>query len=64
MEGSNHRGEKKKFALNAFKIDENFTELYCKYGISTNTGYKWHNRFKEHRIAGLKDKPSVKNNSE
>ena len=50
--------QKLKFALKAFKSDENFTELCRKFGISTKTGYKWRKRFEENGAAGLEDKPS------
>jgi transposase InsO family protein len=48
-----------KFAIRAFKSEENFTELCRKFGISTKTGYKWRKRFEEHGTAGLVDKPRI-----
>ena len=51
--------ERHKFALKAFKSNDNFTELCRKFGISTKTGYKWLKRFEEKGIAGLEDKPPI-----
>lgn len=51
-----------KFALKAFKSNENFTELCRKFGISTKTGYKWKNRFENGGLPALYDQPKIAKN--
>ncbi|MFZ0034318.1 MAG: integrase core domain-containing protein [Sedimentisphaerales bacterium] len=37
------------------KKEFSMTDLCKKYGVSRKTGYKWHQRFLEHGVEGLKD---------
>lgn len=47
--------QRKEFVLEAMDPLCNFTELCCKYGISTKTGYKWKSRFIQEGFVGLAD---------
>lgn len=46
--------QRTEFVMRALKA-ENFRALCEEYGISTKTGYKWLERFKQHGLAGLAD---------
>lgn len=48
--------QKKEFVLKAFDKHVNFSRLCSEYGISTKTGYKWKERFKEKGLPGLHEK--------
>jgi transposase InsO family protein len=54
--------ERKKFVLAAYKSKDTFTVICCRFGISTKTGYKWLERFKENGTAGLIDKTPIAKN--
>lgn len=47
--------QRKEFVLKAFDPDVNFSRLCSEFCISTKTGYKWKQRFKEDGLKGLKD---------
>jgi transposase InsO family protein len=50
---TNKMDEKKEFIFRAWRSKETFVELCRKFGISTKTGYKWINRFREKGSEGL-----------
>jgi transposase len=54
--------ERKEFIFRTWKNNETFTETCRKFGISTKTGYKWLNRFKQKGAAGLQDEPRIAKN--
>jgi transposase InsO family protein len=54
--------ERKEFIFRTWKNCETFTETCRKFGISTKTGYKWLNRFKEKGAAGLVDESRAAKN--
>lgn len=51
------------FVLDSFQIGGNFTELCAQYGISTQCGYKWKERFIKEGKEGLFDKKKTPKNS-
>jgi transposase InsO family protein len=54
--------ERKEFIFRTWRSTETFTETCRKFGISTKTGYKWLERFKEKGAAGLVDESRARKN--
>lgn len=46
--------QRKEFVLRAMTAD-NFRQLCAEYGISSKTGYKWRERFREHGLEGMRE---------
>ncbi len=52
---TNAMDERLRFVLEAVSYGGSFSELCASYGISTQTGYKWRDRYVRHGLAGLRE---------
>jgi transposase-like protein len=55
--------QKKEFIFRWLGKEESFTMICRDFGVSTKTGYKWVNRFKESRMPGLAEESRAPKNN-